>query len=94
VSILARIYYISHFIAVLISFIFILILVLAVTSPITYRTQLKKIQGHATGGLYPAPQIPAGIRWNDRIPADSGGIIIWQRAHPNLPFRGQLIPAE
>ena len=21
-------------------------------------------------GLYPAPQIPAGIRWNDRIPAE------------------------
>ena len=46
------------------------------------------------GGLYPAPQIPAGIRWNYRIPADSGRIIFWQRALPNLPFRGQHIPAE
>ena len=36
------------------------------------------------GGLYPAPQIPTGFRQN----------YIWQRAQPNLPFRGQLILVE
>ena len=39
-----------------------------------------------TWGLYPAPQIPAGIRWNDRIPAE---LYLAEG-----PAKLQLIPAE
>ena len=37
-----------------------------------------------TRGLYHAPVIPAGIRWNH----------FWQGALPKLPFRGPVIPVE
>src|SRR6266436_338189 len=71
-----------------------------------HQTLLRIISNISSknGGLYTAPPIPAGIQWNPGIPAESGGIKIWQRALPILPFQwvlhssgmggGMVIPVE
>ena len=60
--------------------------------------QSKHMSKQNCGGLYPAPQIPAGICWNDRILAGSGRIIFGRgpsqicHSGDNLFRRNRAIP--